>query len=160
MADKSRVVMVGRDEITIHPINHPESWYPTVYQNRHTKHLDKRFDLELGKELSDEQKYRLGLCVGDCSLGKTEVEWAMKYFVSQVFKAGIFFGFPEQQLRERARKGDIPYSRESWLDLALRYKSAPMSRDNLDEGLCSYLERISVEGVDILFPKNLPYMFI
>jgi hypothetical protein len=86
-----------------------------------------------------------------CSLGITEVESTLRYFV-QVAKnvTGNFIGFREDELRAQMQSSPKLLSR-LYLDTSLRYQDGSQG---------PYLVRKEVEGQQVLFPKNLPKMFL
>lgn len=149
---QGRDVKADGDDITVYDLSaNPNSWYSTIYQNQDTRKLDELFGLT-GKavEKGSEADYLLGLATGACSLGKTEVEMVLTYFAILARQAGNFIGLPEEQLREHIRKGDLGLliSSECLINGALNYQ------DGMNDGK-TYLKRMEVEGVTVVFPQNL-----
>lgn len=152
---EGRIVKVKGDEINVYDIKNPKRWYSAVYQNKDTKELDERFGLtgDSVKKGSEIEKY-LNLSTAHCSLGKTEVEYLLRYFAHLAKQAGNFVGILEKELREHLRKGDLGQAYgEGYINLALEYK------DYMRKG-ATYLKRIKVERKNILFPCNLKKMLI
>ena len=153
---QGRDVEVDGQKVTIYDLSdNPKSWYSAVYQNDATRELDKKFDLtgEPVNKDSDTAHF-LRLCTGACSLGKTEVELVLSYFSFLAKQAGNFVGLPEKEFREHVRKGDIAKIdiSERFIDIALKYRDAYND--------ATYLGRMNVEGIDVLFPQNLEKMII
>ena len=151
---ESRMVTLGDgDEVEIHgPFEDPTSAYTHLYQNNDTRALDERFEMD-GKPIpeGDSREHFLQKCAGMCSLGKTEVESTLRYFV-QIAKnvTGNFIGFREDELRAQMDRSPQLASRLS-LDTSLRYQDGSQG---------PYLVRKEVEGHQVLFPRNLPKMYL
>jgi hypothetical protein len=146
------VTLEDGDVVSIYgPFKDPTSAYTHVYRSKDTRALDERFEMD-GKPVpeGDPREHFLIKCAGPCSLGKTEVEATLRYFV-QVAKnaAGTFVGFREDEIRVQAEKSGL--ASRLWLDTSLRYQDGTQG---------PYLVRKEVEGHNVLFPRNLPKMWI
>ena len=147
------VTLADGDKVEIHgPFEDPTSAYTHLYQNNDTRALDEKFEMD-GKPIpeGDSREHFLQKCAGMCSLGKTEVESTLRYFV-QVAKnvTGNFIGFREDELRAQMDRSPQLASRLS-LDTSLRYQDGSQG---------PYLVRKEVEGHQVLFPRNLPKMYL
>lgn len=151
---ESRIVTLSDgDEVEIHgPFEDPTSCYTHLYQNKDTRALDERFGMD-GKPIpeGDSREHFLQKCAGICSLGKTEVESTLRYFV-QVAKnvTGNFIGFREDELRAQMERSPQLASR-LYLDKSLRHQGRSQG---------PYLIRKEVEGQQVLFPRNLSKMYL
>jgi hypothetical protein len=147
------VILADGDEAEIHgPFEDPTSCYTHLYQNNDTRALDEKFGMD-GKPVpeGDSREYELAKCVGPCSLGKSEVESTLRYFVQVAKKVtGRFIGFRENELRAQMERSPQLASGLA-LDTSLRY---------LDGSQGPYLVRKEVDGQQVLFPRNLPKMFL
>ena len=151
---ESRIIdLADGDKVEIHgPLEDPTSAYTHLYQNNDTRALDERFKMD-GKPIpkGDPREYFLQRCAGMCSLGNNDVESTLIYFV-QVAKniTGNFIGFREDELRAQMER--LPKLADRLcLDTSLRYQSGSQG---------PYLVRKEVEGQQVLFPRNLPKMFL
>ena len=151
---ESRIVtLADGDRVEIHgPFEDSTSAYTHLYQNNDTRALDEKFEMN-GKPVpeGDPREHFLLKCAGMCSLGKTEVESTLRYFV-QVAKnvTGNFIGFREDELRAQMERSPQLASR-LYLDTSLRYQDGTQG---------PYLVRKEVEGHQVLFPRNLPKMYL
>lgn len=116
-----------------------------LYQNDDTRALDERFELD-GDPISDNdpRKHELDKCTGYCSLGDSYVERTLSYFVWLARKCGNFIGVREIEIKK------IAGSRLS-LETSLGYKGS---------GEGTHLIMKEVEGEQVLFPRNLPKIFL
>lgn len=149
---QGRDIQVQNNRITLYDLSkNLNSWYTKVYQTNETRELDERFGLA-GEPVDKDSDvaHFLRLSSGACSLGKTEVELVLSYFTSLARQAGNFVELSENEFRNHIRKGNLSRLAisEGDVNLALRYQ------DFMNDGVI-YLERINVEGTEIIFPKNL-----
>lgn len=145
------VTLADGDKVEIQgPFEDPTSAYTHLYRNNDTRALDERFEMD-GKPVpeGDLREHFLRKCAGSFSLGKTEVESTLRYFV-QVAKnvTGNFIGFREDELRAQMKRSPQLASR-LYIDTSLRYQDGTQG---------PYLVKKDVEGHQVLFPRNLPKM--
>ena len=144
--ESKMVTLADGDKVEIHgPFEDPTSVYTHIYQNNDTRALDTRFEMD-GKPVpeGDPRGDFLSRCAGLCSLGDAHVESTLRYFVAVAKRAGTFIGFREDEIRTQM-------GNRLSLDTSLRYEDGKQG---------PYLVRKEVEGQQVLFPRNLPKMFI
>ncbi len=149
-----RIIEVEGDPIIIFEIGkiYPESLYSVTYQNKDTRVLDERFGLT-GQTVSHDSytSHYLKLSTGSCSLGDTHVEMMLRHFAILAGQAGNFIGIKEEELKQHLKLGKLKHLSEYNLEKALEYQ------DWMNKGV-TYLQRLSVEGSNVLFPKNINKM--
>ena len=173
----------GIDEVMIlTPANHVGS-YSALYTNQDTKAMDSRFGLVVGYRLKGEKDGRvlpngagiemaLNQAVGLSSLGNTNVELLMRYFVEWAKIYTCFVGLPEEELKikiealkdgskneeedghKNKEEGNYKLKLKSeFIEQALAHKDIIYSNKRIEQ--VSYLRRVTVDKVPVLFPRNL-----
>ena len=140
---EARIVKLSDGDIlTIH--GPAKCIYTHFYQNGDTRALDQLFGMdEKPIPKGDIRLYELAKSVGPCSLGKTEVEDTLEYFVKIAARMGVFCGLREEEVQQQI--GLVPIL--GGYHISLNYT---------DGGQGPYLIRKEVEGYPVLFPRNLP----
>ncbi len=151
---ESRMVSLeDGDQIEVHgPFEDPTSCYTHLYQNNDTRALDERFEMD-GKPIpeGDKREFFLLRCAGLSSLGDSYVESTLQYFVRIAKNAtGNFVGLREEEIKGQMERSP-ELARSLYLETSLNYKDGMQG---------PYLIQKEVEGHQVLFPRNLPKLFL
>ena len=167
MSFTHRTFGTGINSIDIWTPTYDNHSYSALYQNNDTKYLDQIFGLEVGHYLRERKgckvlynaqqvEANLDRAVKLASLGNTNAELLMRYFVNLAKTSTIFVGVPEEELRSKIiNDGDLRKARlrPEFIEQTLRHE------DWVDiYGIATkikYLKSILVDNVNVLFPANL-----
>lgn len=142
------VILPDGDIVEIHgPYEDPTSAYTYYYQNRDTRELDEKFEMDGEPFFIGDPRYNLLLRSTEfCSLGKSEVETTLRYFIQVARRVGLFVGFREDEVKKEMRRSPELANR---LDLgeSINYKDGTQG---------PYLVRKIIDNKAVLFPRNLP----
>ena len=153
-----KTVIVNNEKITIWQVNQPNAPYSAIYQNKDTKNLDRLFCLDGSDIVSNSSRHKnLERSVELTALGHTHTEHVLRYFVRKAIVANYFIGIKEHEFKKQIFQGEnlgnIHQLKYKHIQQALDHKDY-IEKDGLIERV-SYLRRINVEGVNVLFPRNL-----
>ncbi|HLC88422.1 MAG TPA: hypothetical protein VJG49_00130 [Candidatus Nanoarchaeia archaeon] len=164
-----RTVGTGIDSINIWTPTYDNPNYSAFYQNNDTKYLDHAFGLKIGYSLkrkegcevlynAQEAEADLTRAVSLASLGHTNAEILMRYFVSLAKSYTVFVGVPEEELRSKIinlNQADFQKTRlrPGFIEQTLGHVDVKDVYDLPTK--IKYLKSIPVEGVKVLFPANL-----
>ena len=166
---KYKIVTVGTgtNTVEVYTPNFSNCKYSALYRNADTNTLDRRFELDSIKNYADREEkdfarelanLALDQAVSLSSLGNTNVELMMKYFVGRAKNHLAFVGLQEKELRKKIEaqtdSDDAEYRlKPEFIDQALKYEDW-VEEKGVIKKVC-YLKRINVKGKDVLFPANL-----
>lgn len=144
--NKGRVVNVLEEDIEVYTDQRLP--YRKVYRNNDTRSLDELFGLDRRPIIKGSPKdIDLDNLTSSMLLGKAEVYFLLKYFVSLTKTFGCFVGLPEAELIWHARNHQILPVWPGDVEIVLR-------NDDTMDGK-PYIKRINVQGINVIFPQSL-----